>query len=50
MWSSIDYVNENDYLVSGFDASTCSGENVYGIFENEEQMITDDLSVWVSTN
>ena len=24
-------VNENDYLISGFDASTCSGENIYEI-------------------
>ena len=34
---STDSVNENYYdLVIGFDASTCSSDNVYGIFENED--------------
>ena len=35
MRSSEDSVNDNDdYLVSGFDASTFSGDSVYDIFEN----------------
>ena len=36
MRSSTDYVNYNDDLVSGFNASTFSGDNVYDIFDNEE--------------
>ena len=32
MGSSTDSVNYNDDLVSDFDASTCSGDNVYDIF------------------
>ena len=48
--SSTDYVNANDYLVSGFDASTCSGDNLYDIFDNEDEMITVDLNVWVNNN
>ena len=35
MSSSTYSVNENDDLVIGFDASTCSGDNVYDIFDNE---------------
>ena len=51
MWSNKYYVNDNnDDLVSGFDASTCSGDNVYDIFENEEKITTDDSNVWVNTN
>ena len=34
--TSTDYVNDNDDLVSWSDASTCSGDNVYDIFENED--------------
>ena len=33
MRSSTDYINENDDLVSSFDASTCAGDNVYDIFK-----------------
>ena len=37
MWSSTDFINDNDdYLFSGFDVYTCSGESVYDIFENED--------------
>ena len=37
MRSSTDSINENDDdLVGGFNASTCSGDSVYGIFENED--------------
>ena len=42
MRSSKYSVNENDDLVSGFDASTCVGDNVYDIFENEDIIITGD--------
>ena len=50
MSSITDYVNDNDDLVSGFDAFTCSGDNVYNCFENEDGIITEDLDVWVNTN
>ena len=50
MRSSTDSVNDNDYLVSGFDSSTCSGDNVYDIFENEDEIISEDSNVWVNTN
>ena len=33
-----------------FDASTCSGKNGYDIFENEDEIITNDSIVWVNTN
>ena len=46
--TSTDYVNENDDTVSEFDASTCSGDNFYGIFENKEEIITED-SIFRST-
>ena len=48
--SSTYSVNDNDYLVSGFDTSTCSGEDVYDIFENKDKIITEYLNVWVDTN
>ena len=32
---SLESVNDNDDYVGEFDASTCSGENFYDIFENE---------------
>ena len=38
-------VNEKYYLVGEFDASTCSGDNFYDIFENEEEIITEDSIV-----
>ena len=47
---STDYVNENDDLVGEFEASTCSGDNFYDIFENEEEIITEDSIVWVNNN
>ena len=50
MGSSTYSVNYNNDLVSGFDASTCSGDNVYEHFENEDKLITEDFNVWVNTN
>ena len=47
---STDDLNNNDNLVSGFDSSTCSGDNVYDIFENEDEVITEDSIILVSTN
>ena len=47
--SSTYSVNDNDYLVSGFDTSTCSGEDVYDIFENKDKIITEYLNVWANT-
>ena len=43
-------LNENDEYVSEFDASACSGDNFYDIFENEEEIITGSSIVWVNTN
>ena len=48
MISSTDSVNDNDDLFSGFDASTCLGDNIYDIFENEEKNITEDLNIWAT--
>ena len=39
---SSESVNENDDSVREFDASTCSGDNFYDIFENEGEIITED--------
>ena len=50
MRSSTNFVNENDDLVSGFDAFTCAGENVYDIFVNEGRIITDNSIVCLNTN
>ena len=50
MRSSTDYVNYNDDFVSGFDASTCLSGNVYSIFENQDEIITEDWNIWVKTN
>ena len=41
-------VNGSDYYVREFDASTCSDENVYEIFENEDKIITEG-SIFGST-
>ena len=43
---SSESINYNDDLVGEFYASTCSG----GIFENTEEIITEDSIVWVNTN
>ena len=51
MRSSADYVNNsNDDLVNGFDESTCSGESVYDIFNNDDEIINEYSNVWVNTN
>ena len=51
MRSSVNSVNYNDDgLVGGFDASTCSGDSVYDIFENEDIIITEESNVWFNTN
>ena len=39
-----------DYSVSEFDTSTCSGDNFYGIFENEEDIINEGSILWMNTN
>ena len=43
-------MNNNDDLVSEFDASTYSGDSFYDIFDNEEEIITEGSVVWVKTN
>ena len=40
MRSSADSVNGDDDLVSGFDATTCSVNNIYEIFDNKDGIIT----------
>ena len=39
---SLESLNEKDNLVGEFDPSTCSGEKYHDIFENEEEIITED--------
>ena len=41
---------EKDDSVGGFDAFTCSGDLFYDVFDNEEEIITQDSIVWVHTN
>ena len=43
-------INNDENLVIGFDESTCSGDSVCGIFENEDNIITENYIVWVNTN
>ena len=50
MRSITDSLNDNDYLVSGFDASAFAAYNVYDIFENKYRTITEDSIVWINTN
>ena len=51
MRSSADSINDNnDDLVGGFDTSTCSGDSVYDIFDNEDDIITENYTVWFNTN
>ena len=50
MRSSTYYENDNDNLVSGFDASTFAGDNVYEIIGNKDSIINYDSIVWVNTN
>ena len=33
-----------------FDASTCSGDSFYDIFDKEEEIITEGSIFWVKTN
>ena len=50
MRSNIGSIYEIDDSVSGFHASTCSGDNFYDIFENEEEIITEDSIFCFNTN
>ena len=51
MRSSSDYVNyHDDFLVCGFNASTCSGDSVDETFYNEGVIITVDSTVWFNNN
>ena len=43
-------VNRAEDSVREFDASTCSGDIAYGIFENKGEIITECSIVWVNTN
>ena len=48
--SNIVSLYKNNDSVSVFDASTCSGDNFYENFENEEEIITEDSIFWINTN
>ena len=37
-------------MVIGFDASTCSGDSVYDIFDNADEINTKDYTVRVNNN
>ena len=51
MSSSEDSVNNNDdNLVCGFFESTCSGDSVCDILDNEDELITEYSIVWVNNN
>ena len=50
MRSSTGSINGNDDVVSGFDASNFSGDNIYDILKNEGGIIAEDSIVWVNTN
>ena len=51
MESSADSVNDGDEnLVSGFDESTCSGDSVGEVFDNEDNIITEDSTILVNNN
>ena len=39
--NEVSVTNNYDNLVSEFDKSTCSGESVCDIFENEDEMTTE---------
>ena len=51
MRSSEDLVNSiDDNFVSSFEKSTCSGDSVCDIFENEDENMPEDSIVWVIIN
>ena len=39
-----------DVDLDEFDESTCSGDTYYDIFDNEEEIITENSIFWVNTN
>ena len=39
----------NDVDLDEFDASTCSGDKYYDIFDKEEEIIIEGSIVWVNT-
>ena len=39
-----------DVDLDGFDVSTCSGDSFWGIFDKEEEIITEGSIVWENTN
>ena len=42
--------NNNDNMFSGFDESTCSGDSDCDIFDNADDIITEDSTVCINTN
>ena len=53
MDEDIGVINERgdkDVDLDEFDESTCSGDRYYDIFDKEQEIITEDLIVWVNTN
>ena len=47
---SSEYLNEKGDSVGEFDASTCSGDKFYDIFDKEGEIINEGSIVWVNTN
>ena len=47
---STESVNVSDDSVREFYASTFPDDNVYDIFYNEDEIITEESIVWVNTN
>ena len=48
--TSTNDVNDNNDSISEFDVSTCPGDNFYDIFENEDEIITEDSIFFVSNS
>ena len=48
--TSTNYLNDNNDSISEFDVSTCPGDNFYDIFENEDEIITEDSIFFVNNS
>ena len=46
----IDERGDKDVDLDEFDASTCSGDSFYDIFDKEEEIISEGSIVWVNIN
>ena len=48
--NEVSVTNNNENLVIVFDESTCSGDSVCDIFENEDNIITENSIVFINNN